>query len=258
MGSILSLQNSTSRAGLVPFQFDGVQIRIVTDDDGVPWFVAADVCAVLGGGVEQTRRLDDDEKGLRTVQTPGGAQQMATINESGLYSLVLTSRKSEARTFKKWITSEVLPAIRRTGSYSASPALPKSFAEALRLAADQQETIEAQAAEIAAAAPAVEFVGRYVDSTGLKGFRQVAKLLGAKENLFRDFLIEEKILYRLNGELTPHSQHIDAGRFCVKAGTAENSGHAFNSARFTPKGVNWVAGEWARWQLKQRGEGAHV
>jgi prophage antirepressor-like protein len=258
MGSILSLQNSTSRAGLMPFQFDGVQIRIVTDDDGVPWFVAADVCAVLGGGVEQTRRLDDDEKGLRTVQTPGGAQQMATINESGLYSLVLTSRKSEARTFKKWITSEVLPAIRRTGSYSASPALPKSFAEALRLAADQQETIEAQAAELAAAAPAVEFVGRYVDSTGLKGFRQVAKLLGAKENLFRDFLIEEKILYRLNGELTPHSQHIDAGRFCVKAGTAENSGHAFNSARFTPKGVNWVAGEWARWRLKQRGEGAHV
>jgi phage antirepressor YoqD-like protein len=136
--------------------------------------------------------------------------------------------------------------------------LPRSFAEALRLAADQQETIEAQAAEIAAAAPAVEFVGRYVDSTGLKGFRQVAKLLGVKENLFRDFLIEEKILYRLNGELTPHSQHIDAGRVCVKAGTAENSGHAFNSARFTPKGVNWVAGEWMKWQVKQRGEGAHV
>lgn len=258
MGSILSLQKNTAGAGPMPFQFDGVQIRVVTDDDGVPWFVAADVCAVLGGGVEQTRRLDDDEKGLRTVQTLGGAQQMATINESGLYSLVLTSRKSEARAFKKWITSEVLPAIRRTGSYSASPALPKSFAEALRLAADQQETIEAQAAEIAAAAPAVAFVGRYVDSTGLKGFRQVAKLLGAKENAFRDFLIEERILYRLNGELTPHSQHIDAGRFCVKAGTAENSGHAFNSARFTPKGVNWVAGEWAKWQLKQRGEGAHV
>jgi prophage antirepressor-like protein len=258
MGSILNSQVASSGACLMPFQFDGVQIRIVTDDDGLPWFVAADVCAVLGGGVEQTRRLDDDEKGLRTVQTLGGAQQMATINESGLYSLVLTSRKPEARAFKKWITSEVLPAIRRTGSYSASPVLPKSFAKALRLAADQQETIEAQAAELAAAAPAVEFVGRYVDSTGLKGFRQVAKLLGAKENLFRDFLIEERILYRLNGELTPHSQHIDAGRFCVKAGTAENSGHAFNSARFTPKGVNWVAGEWAKWQLKQRGEGAHA
>jgi prophage antirepressor-like protein len=264
MGSILSLQNSTGGAGPMPFQFEGAQIRIVTDDDGAAWFVAQDVCAVLGITTDQTRRLDDDEKALRLIQTPGGAQQMVAVNEPGLYALILGSRKSEAKAFKRWVRHDVLPSIRRTGAYSvvgasvAQPALPRSFAEALRLAADQQETIEAQAAEIAAAAPAVEFVGRYVDSTGLKGFRQVAKLLGAKENAFRDFLIEEKILYRLNGELTPHSQHIDAGRFCVKAGTAENSGHAFNSARFTPKGVNWVAGEWAKWQLKQRGEGAHV
>lgn len=117
--------------------------------------------------------------------------------------------------------------------------------------ASERERV-ALAEQLAAAAPAVDFVGRYVESTGLKGFRQVAKLLQANENQFREFLIEEKILYRLNGELTPYSQHIDAGRFCVKAGTAQNSGHAFNSARFTPKGVTWVAGEWAKWQLKQR------
>jgi prophage antirepressor-like protein len=258
MGSILSLQNTTTGAGPMPFQFDGVQIRIVTDDDGVPWFVAADVCAVLGGGVEQTRRLDDDEKGLRTVQTLGGAQQMATINESGLYSLVLTSRKPEARAFKKWITSEVLPAIRQTGSYSTAPALPRTFAEALRLAADQQETIEAQAAQLADAAPAVEFVDRYVDSTGTKGFREVAKILHANESQFREFLIEERIMYRLAGALTPYGQHIDAGRFCVKTGTAQANGHAYSAARFTPKGVTWIAGEWAKWQLKQCGEGAHV
>jgi phage antirepressor YoqD-like protein len=138
------------------------------------------------------------------------------------------------------------------------PALPKSFAEALRLAADQQETIEAQAAQLAAAAPAVEFVERYADSTGTKGFRQVAKLLGANEHRFREFLIDEKIMYRLGRELTPHSQHIDAGRFCVKAGTSIETGHAYNSARFTPKGVTWVAGEWAKWQLKQREEGGRV
>jgi prophage antirepressor-like protein len=260
MGSILTLQNTSSGVGLMPFQFEGRQVRASIDDDGTAWFVAQDACEVLDIGTDQTRRLDADEKGLRSIQTPSGAQQMVVVNEPGLYALVFGSRKPEAKAFKRWIRHEVLPAIRKTGTYSlpAGPILPKSFAEALRLAADQQETIEAQAAELAAAAPAVEFVGRYVDSTGLKGFRQVAKLLGAKENLFRNFLIEEKILYRLNGELTPHSQHIDAGRFCVKAGTAENSGHAFNSARFTPKGVNWVAGEWAKWQLKQRGEGAHV
>lgn len=140
-----------------------------------------------------------------------------------------------------------------------APVLPQSFAEALRLAADQQDVIAAQAQQLAAAAPAVEFVERYADSTGTKGFRQVAKLLGAKENEFREFLLDAKILYRLAGELTPHAQHIDAGRFCVKAGTAQVSGHAYNAARFTPKGVTWIAGEWAKHQvaLRQRA-GAEV
>ncbi|WP_323142743.1 phage antirepressor KilAC domain-containing protein [Massilia phyllosphaerae] len=138
------------------------------------------------------------------------------------------------------------------------PALPRTFAEALRLAADQQDVITAQAERLAAAAPAVEFVERYADATGTKGFRQVCKLLGANEAQFREFLIEERIMYRLGGELTPHAPHIDAGRFCVKTGTAQVSGHAYNAARFTPKGVTWVAGEWAKWQLKQRGEGAHA
>jgi phage antirepressor YoqD-like protein len=137
---------------------------------------------------------------------------------------------------------------------TAAPALPTppNFAAALRLAADQQDVIAAQAEQLAAAAPAVSFVDRYVDSTGLMGFRQVAKLLGAKENAFREFLLAEKILYRLGGELAPFSQHLDAGRFAVRAGTAD-SGHAFSSARFTPKGVTWVAGEFAKHRLGEKG-----
>ena len=141
-----------------------------------------------------------------------------------------------------------------------APAVPQSFAAALRLAAEQQDVIEAQAAQLAAAAPAVEFVERYADSTGTKGFREVAKLLGANESAFREFLLDQKIMYRLGGALTPHAQHMDAGRFCVKAGTAQNN-HAFNAARFTPKGVTWIAGEWAKHQvaLRQRkGEAAHA
>ena len=82
---------------LIPFEFNGKAVRVVTDDKGEPWFVAADVCAAISINTEQTRRLDDDEKGLRTVQTLGGNQEMAVINESGLYSLVLTSRKPEAK-----------------------------------------------------------------------------------------------------------------------------------------------------------------
>lgn len=138
-------------------------------------------------------------------------------------------------------------------------AVPQSFAAALRLAADQQDVIAAQAEQLAAAAPAVEFVERYADSTGTKSFRQVAKLLGAKEPEFRRFLHSEKIMYPLGGEWTPHAHHIDAGRFCVKAGTAQVSGHAYNAARFTSKGVTWIAGEWAKHQvaLRQRA-GAEV
>lgn len=138
-------------------------------------------------------------------------------------------------------------------------AVPQSFAAALRLAAEQRDVIDAQAAQLAAAAPAVDFVERYADSTGTKSFRQVAKLLGAKEPEFRRFLHSEKIMYPLGGEWTPHAHHIDAGRFCVKAGTAQVSGHAYNAARFTPKGVTWIAGEWAKHQvaLRQRA-GAEV
>lgn len=85
--------------------------------EGEPWFVAADVCRALGlGNSRQTLSyLDDDEKGVITSDTLGGKQEMSTINEPGLYSLILRSRKPEAKAFKRWITHEVIPAIRKTG-----------------------------------------------------------------------------------------------------------------------------------------------
>lgn len=85
--------------------------------DGEPWFVAADVCKALELSSTATRRLDDDEKGLRSMQTLGGNQDISIVNESGLYSLVLGSRKPEAKAFKRWITHEVIPAIRKHGAY---------------------------------------------------------------------------------------------------------------------------------------------
>jgi phage antirepressor YoqD-like protein len=130
----------------------------------------------------------------------------------------------------------------------AAPALPQSFAAALRLAAEQQEQIEEKNVALLLAAPKVEFVDRYVDATGNKGFRQVAKLLKANEARFREFLDEKKILYRLGGEWMPYQQHIDAGRFVVKTGVADSE-HAYNQARFTPKGVEWIASLWAVHQL---------
>lgn len=219
-------------------------VRAMLRDDG-PWFVAADVCAALtiGNSRDALDRLDADEKGVGSIDTLGGLQRLATVNESGLYSLILGSRKPEAKPFKRWVTSEVLPAIRKTGAYAAAPALPQTFAQALRALADKTEEAERQAAALALAAPKVEMVDRYMDATGTQTFRQVAKLLGAKEPAFRAFLAARRILYQIGGTWTPYAEHLDAGRFVVKTGSADN-GHAFSTARFTPKGVAWVTGLW--------------
>ena len=108
---------------LVPFDFEGSQVRVVTDARGEPWFVAADVLSTISLDRKALERLDDDEKGVNSIHTPGGTQEMTTVNEPGLYALVLGSRKAEAKRFKRWVTHEVLPAIRKTGSYAVS-ALP--------------------------------------------------------------------------------------------------------------------------------------
>ena len=128
--------------------------------------------------------------------------------------------------------------------------VPQSLPDALRLAADLAEQKQKLTAELAAAAPKVEFVDRYCTARGSMSFRQVAKLLNAKETEFRLFLIEKSIMYRLAGTLTPHHQHIDLGRFEVKTGTSATNNHAFSQARFTPKGVKWIGGLWTEYLAK--------
>jgi len=117
-------------AALAPFAYEGRQVRVITDEQGMPWFVAADVCAVLGMGnpTQALSRLDDDEKTLISNEGQGRreAPTMNAVNESGLYSLILGSRKPEARAFKRWVTHDVLPAIRRTGSYSTPAATSRA------------------------------------------------------------------------------------------------------------------------------------
>jgi prophage antirepressor-like protein len=108
---------------LVPFDFEGRPVRVVTDSQGEPWFVAADVLATIGLDRKALERLDEDEKGVSSIHTPGGGQEMTTVNEPGLYTLVLGSRKAEAKRFKRWVTHEVLPSIRKTGSYAVPGAL---------------------------------------------------------------------------------------------------------------------------------------
>ncbi|GAO71628.1 phage antirepressor KilAC domain-containing protein [Comamonas sp. E6] len=126
----------------------------------------------------------------------------------------------------------------------------------LKLAMESEQARIQAETQLALAAPKAEYVDRYVAANGSLGFRQVAKLLNAKEPEFRAFLEDSKILYRLAGVLTPYQNHIEAGRFSIKTGVNQVNEHAFAHARFTPKGVQWIAGLWSQHQvrLKQSGE----
>lgn len=129
-------------------------IRAVRDGDGEPWFVASDIAKALGyrDAEKMTRRLDEDEKGTRSVGTPGGNQKMTCINEAGMYNAVLGSKIEHARAFKRWVTHEVLPSIRRTGGYMAVPegeTPEQTMARALLIAKDALDRRDAQIAEMA-------------------------------------------------------------------------------------------------------------
>ena len=103
----------------VPFEFEGKAIRTVVNG-GEVWFVAADVCVVLehGNPTRAVERLDEDERGLTTIQAAAGNEQtMNVVSESGLYNLVFTSRKPEAKAFRRWVTGVVLPTLRKAGQF---------------------------------------------------------------------------------------------------------------------------------------------
>lgn len=129
------------------------EVRVVMQN-GEPWFVAKDVCNILE--IKNSRDtlnkcLDEDERGVDNIYTPGGNQEMTIVSEAGLYSLILRSRKPEAKAFKRWVTHEVLPSIRKTGSYSvgnptacqhAVTHTPGNLADALRMLADEWDAHE--------------------------------------------------------------------------------------------------------------------
>lgn len=152
-------------------------VRIV-EKDGEPWFVAKDVCDILALGNPRSSiaLLDEDERGVHSMDTPSGKQEMGIISEAGLYSLILRSRKPEAKAFKRWVTHEVLPSIRKTGAY-LSPGMSNEHVKALvatleeeiyrRIQAENRlAKLEAHAEELARSAiPATPF-GELSQKTG--------------------------------------------------------------------------------------------
>ncbi|MFS2091057.1 phage antirepressor [Paenarthrobacter nicotinovorans] len=223
------------------FNFNSQQVRTLLVD-GEPAFIANDLCAVLGlTNPRQTLSyLDEDEKGVISSDTLGGAQQMAFVSESGMYSLVLRSRKPEAKAFKRWITHEVLPAIRKTGSYGV-PAAPQTYAEALRELATSVEAQAALEAKIAADAPKVLFADSVATSQSTILVGDLAKILrgnGVEVGANRLFALlrEDGYLIRRQGTdwNMPTQKAMELGLFKVKETAVTHSdGHVTVSK--TPK-----------------------
>jgi len=182
---------------LPPFTFADQPVRVTTDEQGEPWFVARDVCAILGiaNGNDAVSRLADDEKGVGTTDTLGGAQSVTTVSEAGLYRLIFTSRKAEAESFRRWVTHTVLPAIRKTGTYSATPAsLPTEIDAAMlrQIAA----AMEAKDQKIAELEPKADLADTYlIAQGGNRKVREAAKLLHLRERDLRRFLIDERLIF---------------------------------------------------------------
>ena len=184
---------------IVPFQFDTAPIRVHVVD-GQPWFVLNDVCAALGitNPRDAAGRLDDDEKGVVKVDTPGGPQDVTAINESGLYKLALRSRKAGAKRFTKWLTSEVLPTIRQTGSYGApAPALDLTDTATLhRLLLDHTGRTLAADERVADLEPKAAALDRLADAQGSLCITDAAKALGVPPRRLFSWLEANHWTYR--------------------------------------------------------------
>ncbi len=154
-------------------------IRASLSSDGQPWFVAKDVCDSLGIGKyrDALSRLDDDERGSVLVDTPGGPQTVGTVSEAGFYKLVMRSRKPEAKAFQRWVTHEVLPAIRRTGGYMVAKQDETPEEIMARAVLVAQDTINRQKKQLEELKPKALFADAVAASDGTCLIGELAKTL---------------------------------------------------------------------------------
>jgi anti-repressor protein len=215
-------------------------MRIILQDNE-PWFVAKDVCECLAISKHRDAisRLDTDERGSLKVDTLGGKQEMATVNEYGLYSLVMSSRKPEAKEFKRWITHDVLPALRKTGSYSMS--IPQTLPEALRAYADEVEQHNKTKALVEAQRPKVLFADAVSTSNTDILVGDLAKLLSqngyavGQNRLFEQLRNDGFLISRKgNSYNMPTQRAMEMGLFRIKE-TAITHSDGRVSLNKTPK-----------------------
>ena len=260
---------NNSNIALQTFTFEDTTIRAGLDD-GEPWFVAQDVARVLGyrDAPNITRQIDPDEKGTHLVSTPGGPQKMTTITEAGLYQIILKREASYVKDpaaramvsrFQWCVTHEVLPSLRKTGSYSlpaskAPAALSDEelLSRAVLVATNKIQQLEMQNRELSNENKTLKPKAAYADMVGAAEntltMPQMAKILsshgfpGGVVKLYRK-LREDHIVFRKNGRNLPCQRYVDAGLFTARISPYEAKGHHYNGVTMlvTPKGSRWLA-----------------
>ena len=193
--------------------------------------------------------MDEEDKGVREILTPGGKQPIPIINESGLYSLVLSSKLPNAKKFRRWVTSEVIPSIKRHGAYMTPETLQAAIlnpdtmiqlCQQLKAEQDRNAQLKAENSALVVqnqiAAPKAEYFDALVDRNLLTNFRQTAKELGVKEREFVSFLLTHKYIYRDKaGHLLPYSARND-GLFEIKECFNDKTNWKGTQTLITPKG----------------------
>lgn len=220
-------------------------IRVVMID-GEPWMVGKDAAALLGYVDENkaiAMHVDDEDKKLNDKTSPSFGQRGAhLINESGFYALVFGSKLPTARAIKRWVTSEVLPSIRKTGSYSTRPAsyqIDDPIARAERWIEEQREK-QAALLALEEAKPKVETYDHLISNKGYVGLREMAKMLGYPLNKMGAFVCEIKMCYKENGIYYPYAEFSSNGMCVGKWHRAKWSSHGGMKTVFSLEGVEYV------------------
>lgn len=234
-------------SSIIPFSSPEFGVVRAVSIEGEPWFAAKDVCEALGIDKTAASRLDDDEKGLRSTQTLGGEQKVLFVNVPGFYKLVMRSRKPEAKAFQRWVTHEVLPALRRDGAYVAADGTEDDatlMARALLAAKRQMDARDARIAELSAENEAMRPKALFADavsaSDGTCLVGELAKMMrqnGVKvgQNRLFGWLRRDGYLGTTGGHRNvPTQRAMEQGLFRIKETAVTHSdGHVTISR--TPK-----------------------
>lgn len=243
------------------FNYNNAPVRTLTDENGDPWFVAKDVCDILGLGTEHLRRnLDEDEVAEATnlpnwqVGTNGGRAPLI-ISEPGLYKLIMRSRKPEAKEFQRWVTHEVLPTIRKTGGYipltdtdSDEDILARAVLVAQKTIERKNQQLRAKDAQIKTLEPKARALDTFTNVEDRLLIRDAAKVLSntgtpISEKQLREWMHDHDWIYKGNGSWHATAKHCTAGHLVMvlsqKYGTKmDGTKFAFPpTVRITRKGL---------------------